>query len=201
MMIVSLQGGNLMLAIMLLALCAGCSSPAPAPPPAALLGDSIIAQIGSVPGFVNLAVSGYTVPQIQTEIAKVPRAVTTFVLDGGSNDLVGLAHTPQQVGADYDALLAAFPPAAKIFLLGVPPVDESMMKAGFAKYLNHELIAETNAKIKAACAERSGCTFIGTPFGSSMTSTETIDGIHPTAETRAALTAFIEVKARTTPTP
>lgn len=157
----------------------------------ALLGDSIIVQLGqaALPNSVNLAVSGSTVAQIQGELAHLPASITTIVMDGGTNDLLGLGKTPEQVKAAYVALLAAIPSNIKVELIGVPPVNEGLLKPGFNVTLNDHLVAETNALIRSVCA--GNCSFIGSPFGHALTPQQTIDGIHLSAQGNAALVAAI----------
>lgn len=158
----------------------------------ALLGDSIIAQLGpnAVPNSVNLAISGGTIATIQGELAHMPASITTVIMDGGTNDLLGLGNKPEQVKAAYVALLAAIPSNIKVELIGVPPVNESLLKPGFSVTLNDHLIAETNALIRSICT--GNCSFIGNPFGHTLNPALTTDGIHMTDAGKAALIAALQ---------
>lgn len=163
----------------------------------AMLGDSIVANMAPyqpgmpIPlnGAANLGVSGNTVAQIAARVGSVPAGVTHVLLEGGTNDLVGLG-TDAGIIPGYTSILNAIASTKKVIVVGIPQVDEVALEAahpGWTVYLNNSKIAAVNAQIATLCASYSNCTVATAVMGLSMVG-KTIDGIHPNAAGFAAIT-------------
>jgi lysophospholipase L1-like esterase len=165
-----------LLAAMLLA-----SQRAIAGSPVVFLGDSIIAgmDVSAVtPGAVNMGVGGDTTAAILARVGKVPADATAIVLEGGINDLANGWH--DQVLANYPKILARLPSAARVYLVGVLPVDETRLSPERRALFDNRKIAEVNADLAALCRTHANCIVI--PPLPTLGPNDTIgDGLHPNA--------------------
>lgn len=160
----------------------------------AMLGDSIIAQMAphqagmQIPfaGASNLGVSGNTVAQINARVGSIPAGATHVIIEGGTNDLLGLG-TDAGIVPGYSAMLNAIPSTKKVIVAGIPQVDESLLSANYLQYLNNTKIAAVNAQLVTLCASYPNCTPASALMNLSM-SGKTVDGIHLNA---AGYSAYI----------
>lgn len=163
----------------------------------AMLGDSIIAQIAphqagmQVPfaGASNLGVSGNTVAQINARVSSIPAGATHIILEGGTNDLLGLG-TDAGIIPGYTAMLNAIPSGKKVIIAGIPQVDESLMSANYLLYLNNAKIAAVNAQLVTLCTSYPNCVPATDLMNLSMVG-KTTDGIHFNEAGRSAWVAAL----------
>jgi lysophospholipase L1-like esterase len=156
----------------------------------AMLGDSITAQMAprknTFPAPFNtatiLGVSGNTVTEVAASVGSIPSTATHVVIQGGTNDLVGLG-TSAGIIPGYTSMLNAIPSTKKVIVYGIPPVDEDAMgiaHPGWTAYLNNALIKEQNLAISEICRTHENCVIATGIMARKMTG-KTTDGIHLTA--------------------
>ncbi len=107
-------------------------------------------------GAANLGVSGNTVAQINARVGSIPSGATHVVIEGGTNDLLGLG-TDAGIIPGYTAMLNAIPSSKKVIVAGIPQVDESLLSANYLQYLNNTKIAAVNAQLVTLCASYPNC--------------------------------------------
>jgi lysophospholipase L1-like esterase len=145
------------------------------------LGDSIIAgmDVSAVaPNAVNMGVSGNRTAAILARVDKVPADATAIVLEGGINDL-RKGWWYNQVAANYQKILARLPRGARIYLVGVLPLDETHLNLRWW-FVDNRKIADVNADLAALCRRYPNCVVI--PPLPALGPNDTVgDGVHPNA--------------------
>lgn len=152
----------------------------------AMLGDSISDQMkpreSGFPAPFNSAVilsgSGYTLDRILGFVSSIPPGTTHVILQGGTNDRLNLI----PVLPGYVALLNAIPASMKVIVLGVLPVDESMVKPNFLDVMHNAQIKQDNIAISNLCHTYANCV-VATGIMAKPMAGKTVDGIHPLAQT------------------
>ncbi|MGJ5032261.1 SGNH/GDSL hydrolase family protein [Bradyrhizobium sp. HKCCYLS2038] len=153
-----------------------------------LIGDSIIANMvpfkASMPApfnnHQNLGLSGDTMAQIRARIASVSASATHLVIEGGTNDLVGL-NTTAGIIPNYTTIINAFAPAMRVVVVGIPQVDEAALEIahpGWSLYLNNQKIRDMNNSISELCRSITNCVPATSVMSRSMVG-RAGDGIHP----------------------
>lgn len=151
------------------------------------LGDSIMALLGSHPGFVNLAVSGTTTAEILQSVSRIPSGAhgTVYVEGGFNNFAVG---TQGRIVPDYSAILAALPKGLHVEVVGILPVNDAQIAP--MRNATNAIIAPVDAQIAGVC--HANCTVVPSPVGKSLPANLNVgDGIHPNAAGVAALKSAI----------
>ena len=154
-------------------------------PPAAIIGDSIIAQMSRTrktlpPPFQrarNLGVRGETASQIADRISSVADAPRVFI-GGGTNDLLGHSRIDGIVPA-YRRMLEALADVGEVWIVGIPRVNEAAMRLhrADAGLLNNATIAAVNQQLVQLCAEFANCRPAIAAMQMDMRG-KTLDGIH-----------------------
>jgi GDSL-like Lipase/Acylhydrolase family len=157
------------------------SQPAVAAGDVVFLGDSIIAgmDVSAVaPNAVNMGVSGDRTAAILARVDKIPADAAAVVLEGGINDLRrGWWHN--QVVPNYQKILARLPHGARIYLVGVLPLDETHLSLRWW-FVDNRKIAEVNGNLAALCRTYPNCIVI--PPLPALGPNDTVgDGVHPNA--------------------
>lgn len=163
-----------------------------APPgPVVFIGDSIMAGFPdglAFPGrrIVNLAVAATDTTQILASLAHIPANASRVFIEGGINNY--LFGTAANILPDYQAMLAEAPklaPVAQVKVIGILPVNQTMLRPDRQAVTSNAQIAATDAQIANLCGAR--CSIVPQPFGKSLPSAATIDGIHLTTAGYQAL--------------
>jgi lysophospholipase L1-like esterase len=128
----------------------------------------------------NHGVSGNTMAQIYARIGDLPSDSTHVILEGGTNDIVGLA-SDAGILPNYTAILNAIPGTMKVIVMGIPQVDESTMRTDYVSYLTNAEIKRMNVLISDLCRTYSNCIPATGVMANPMVG-KTYDGIHPTTE-------------------
>lgn len=156
-----------------------------------MVGDSIVQQMvghqRALPSTIRTArlagVGGQTARQIADRVTALSFA-RLVVLEAGTNDLFGLNQDDGIVPA-YRSMLDALKSAARVVVIGIPPVDESQLFASWGQpgldVLNNARIASINAGLAGLCAGYSNCIVATSVMHMDMTE-RTTDGIHFTAD-------------------
>lgn len=155
-----------------------------------MMGDSIISQMGPrqstfrypFSSASNLGVSGASMSAIASQVASIPAGATHVLLEGGTNDLVGLG-TDAGIIPNYTSIMNAIPVSKKVIVIGIPQVDEAQLNIthpGWISYLNNSLIHQQNVKISQLCRLHANC-IVATGVMAKIATGLTVDGIHPTA--------------------
>jgi lysophospholipase L1-like esterase len=149
--------------------------------PVVFLGDSIIAgmDVSAVaPNAVNMGVNGNRTAAILARVDKVPADATAIVLEGGINDL-RKGWWYNQVVANYQKILERLPRGARIYLVGVLPLDETHLSMRWW-YVDNQKIADVNADLATLCRKYPNCVVI--PPLPTLGPNDTVgDGVHPNA--------------------
>lgn len=152
------------------------------------VGDSIVQQMHGHESKAALhGVSGQTAQQIAQ---RIPRA-RMVILEGGTNDLFGLAAESGIVPA-YVAMLEKLH-GSRVILLGIPPIDEAQLRRTFGDnvgLLTSARIARLNEALSILCATYPNCRTAHAAMAMDM-SGKTSDGIHFTAAGYAQLSAAL----------
>lgn len=153
-----------------------------------MIGDSIIANMAAVESSMpapfntqqNLGVSGNTTAQILARIGTISASSTHVVVEGGTNDLVGLGDASNII-PNYTSILSGISSSIKVILMGIPQVDEAQLNIshpGYIDYLNNAVITAMNLQLIKLCQSYTNCV----PATGLMARTRvglTSDGIHP----------------------
>jgi lysophospholipase L1-like esterase len=167
-----------------------------------LLGDSIIDQMRPVQWTLpapfsratNLGVSGEVVAQIADQVRSIPTKATHVLVEGGVNDLAKGA-SESDVISGYAAIMHSIPSDKRIIVVGILPVEESLIPPGLRRLLNNSKIAEINARLVSSCTSLPNCTPARTLMSMDM-SGRTKDGIHLTASAYGEWPAMLEATVR-----
>ena len=103
-----------------------------------MLGDSITSQFSSYLSsmdppyrFMNLqGVSGNTMSQIAARVGSVPGGITHLIVEGGTNDLFGLADASGIIPG-YTTILNAIPQSVRVIVMGVAPFDATQLNTSW----------------------------------------------------------------------
>jgi lysophospholipase L1-like esterase len=186
-------------AILLALSLTACNDGSPSPSSAnfAMLGDSIIAMMGtyqpSLPApfntATNLGIGGQTSTQIANRIGSAVGS-PMLLLEGGINNL----NDPDQIVADYTAMLNAIPATTTIFFLGIIQLDEAQIAAvigpGASPALHNSNVNAVDARLNALCATHPNCHVQTAAQTGSMVGL-TQDGIHPNQAGYSAIVSRI----------
>lgn len=163
----------------------------------AIIGDSIIwnmRQFGvhsslpaPFPSMQNLGVDGDRTDQILARLGSIASNVTDVILEGGTNDFFQGADSA--IIPNYTSILNSLTPTRRVFIVGIPPVDEPAMDQSRLPFLNNSKITAKNAQIATLCAGYTNC-FMTTVRSMSMTG-KASDGVHPVAATYSEIAARI----------
>jgi lysophospholipase L1-like esterase len=160
----------------------------------AMLGDSIIAMMGqyqpSLPApfntATNLGIGGQTSTQIAARIGSAI-GPPMLLLEGGINNL----NDPDQIVADYTAMLNAIPPTTTIFFLGIIQLDEGPLPVNYAALnLSNAKVNAVDARLNDLCAAHPNCHVQTAAQTGSMVGL-TQDGIHPNQAGYSAIVSRI----------
>ena len=158
-----------------------------------LLGDSIIEGVDATavaPGALNFGISGDTSRGLLKRLARytsLARAQAVF-LEIGINDLV--RGTRADVVTNYQRILAALPSEPRLYLIGIPPIDEAAFAAAYGYRASNAEIARIDAALGELCRERYHCLAVQ-PFGVGGLPAQYHDGdgLHLSAAGYGVLTA------------
>ena len=160
-------------------------APANAQGPIVLLGDSIMAGVGSAPGIVNLAVGGTTTAEILGSVALIPPGTREVIIEGGINDGLGNPNAGGRIVNNYAEMLRRVPPGITVKIFGIFPVNETQDRT-----VTNATIANVDAHLREICTGR--CSFQPSPFGASLPAAlNRGDGLHPNAQGTAVIRAAI----------
>ena len=147
-----------------------------------LIGDSIIEQLDATavaPGALNFGIGGDTSRGLLNRVGgytSLAKARAVF-LEIGINDI--LLATGQDVVANDRLILAALPKQARLYLIGILPIDEAAVVANSGILASNAEIARINAAAAELCRERGNCIPLR-PFGAGPLRADyhTGDGVH-----------------------
>jgi lysophospholipase L1-like esterase len=166
-----------------------------------LLGDSIATQLdGSrIAGdAVNYGIGGDTTRTLlwRLPLLRSVESARVVVANVGVNDL--RFRPVPAIAADYRALLAAFPPSARLVMISPLPVDERFVSARGRPDLGNDALRSLNAAVRPLCEARPGCRFLDAwpvfwdgAAGGMRRSLHRGDGLHLSPEGSRALEALI----------
>lgn len=118
--------------------------------PVALVGDSIISQgdwSSLAPYVRSYGISGAETKRILSE--RAPFMTKVLIVEGGINDLAN--YWDDQIIPNYRKIIASAPPFATVYLVGIPPVDGSLVQPSWQDVANNEKIDAMNERIFALC--------------------------------------------------
>jgi lysophospholipase L1-like esterase len=134
-----------------------------------------------------MGVNGNRTAAILARIDKVPADAAAVVLEGGINDLRKGRGWYGEVVANYQQILARLPRGARIYLVGVLPLDETHLSLRWW-FVDNRKIAEVNAELAALCRRHPNCVVI--PPLPALGPRDTIgDGVYPNAVGYAKIAA------------
>jgi lysophospholipase L1-like esterase len=167
--------------------------PSPEPPAAqvAIFGDSIVqAMAGSNPvapfdRALNAGISGQTTEEIAD---RVTAAAPIVFLEGGTNDLT--RNLPlDEIVSNYRRMLDKLP-GVRVVIIGIPPVDETLVSVSRVLLISNAKIAQINAQLMHLCSQYSNCQTATAAMQFNMAD-KTLDGIHLKPETYTAWTTVL----------
>lgn len=165
-----------------------------------VIGDSIMAQMtpvlsaqpAPIADAYNLATRGNSVAEIVALVPLISKSATAVLVEGGTNDLVGL-DDDSNIVPGYTTILEKLTPTKRVILIGIPQIDEAALEIahpGWTKYLNNARIAAQNAKLIALCKSYTNCNPAIAVMSQSQVG-HTIDGIHFQPDNYRTFTANI----------